>query len=372
MTMPARCASEGAQEPEMASNVYVNRIATAVPDHEVNRFFIDFAASMLASQPRRRALFERMIKASGIERRYSCFAPAIDPNGPSVDFDGVFVKGAFPGTSVRMKAYERAAPSLAQTAVDRLLPGEERGRITHLIATSCTGFSAPGIDLELVARCGLRPSVERTLIGFMGCHAAINALKLARHIVRSDPRARVLIVNIELCTLHLAETQGLEKLLSFCLWGDGCAASLVSAKPRGLQLERFHVLIDRDSQELMSWRIGDGGFDMVLSGEVPAAIQRAMSASSADILDGKCPADIDLWAVHPGGRSILDAVQRALALDPAALSASREVLRLNGNMSSATIMFVMERMLKSKPGLNGCGMAFGPGLTAETMTFRTV
>jgi predicted naringenin-chalcone synthase len=327
---------------------------------------------MLSDDPREIALFQRMVDGAGIDRRYSCFAPAEDPEGPAVDAAGVFVRGAFPSTAVRMKAYEDAAPCLAQRAVEKVLNGEDRSKITHLIVTSCTGFSAPGIDLELVERCGLKRSVERTIIGFMGCYAAVNALKMARHIVRSDPAARVLTVHIELCTLHLVETQCLEKLIAFCLWGDGCAASLVTSEPGGLQLDRFHVLVDSDNRKLMTWRIDDSGFDMVLSGKVPTAIRRALSANHADVLDGKRAEEIDLWAVHPGGRSILDAVERALSLEPNALHTSREVLRLNGNMSSATIMFVLERMLDRPAGLSGCGMAFGPGLTAETMTFRTV
>ena len=356
----------------MASNVYINRIATAVPQFEVNRFFVRVGASMLADQPRRRAVFHRMANASGIDHRYSCFEPARSSASRTIDAAGNFVRGSFPGTALRMKAYEEAAPDLAERAVEKLLAGEDRSRITHLIVTSCTGFSAPGIDLELVERCGLSRSIERTIIGFMGCYAAMNALKLARHIVRSDADARVLIVNIELCTLHLTETQNLEKLLAFCLWGDGCAASLVTSEPRGLRLDRFFVMVDREHQELMSWRIDDTGFDMVLSGQVPAAIHRALTDNQGDVLDGKRREEIDLWAVHPGGRSILDAVQRALALHSDALSQSRDVLRLNGNMSSATVMFVLERMLAAPAGLNGCGMAFGPGLTAETMTFRTV
>ena len=355
----------------MGSNAYINRIATAVPAYEINRHFVRIGASMLADQPRQRAVFHRMANASGIERRYSCFGPAKTPTGPAIEADGIFLRQTS-GTAARMKAYESAAPRLAQQAVEQLLEGEDRSRITHIIVTSCTGFSAPGIDLELIARCGLRRTVERTIIGFMGCYAAMNALKVARHIVRSDPEARVLIVNIELCTLHLVETHCLEKLLAFCLWGDGCAASLVTAEARGLQLDRFHVLIDKEHEELMSWRIDDTGFDMVLSGQVPAAIQRALVANQGDVLNGRRTDEIDLWAVHPGGRSILDAVQRALTLGQGALGVSREVLRLNGNMSSATVMFVLEEMLKAPPGLNGCGMAFGPGLTAETMTFRTV
>jgi predicted naringenin-chalcone synthase len=355
----------------MQSNAYVNRIATAVPDHEVHRFFLQFAASMLANDPRQRSVFERMADLAGIEHRYSCFAPAEDPEGPSVDLAGTCVRGAFPGTAQRMDVYEVAAPILAQKAIDRLELGEDRSRITHLIVTTCTGFSAPGIDLELVARCGLPTSVERTIIGFMGCYAAINALKLSRHIVRSDPQARVLIVNIELCTLHLRETNELEKLVSFCLWGDGCAASLVTAEPRGLLLDSFHAIVAADRRELMSWNIHDDGFHMVLSGQVPGAIREMLRDGCDAVLQGRQVKDIDLWAVHPGGRSILDAVERALGLGPAALAASREVLRQNGNMSSATVMFVMEEMLKAPPGLLGCGMAFGPGLTAETMMFRT-
>src|SRR5262245_48597737 len=225
----------------MASNAYVNKIATAVPEHEINRFYIRIGASMLAEHPRQRAVFHRMANSAGIERRYTCVPPAKNPYGMAVDAAGVFVRGAFPGTSMRMKYYEEHAPSLAQVAAEKLLRGEDRSRVTHLIITSCTGFSAPGVDLELIARCGLPRSIERTIIGFMGCYAAINALKLARHIVRSDQKARVLIVNIELCTLHMIETDCLEKLLAFCLWGDGCAASLVTSEPKGIAIDSFRA-----------------------------------------------------------------------------------------------------------------------------------
>lgn len=356
----------------MPPNAYVNRIETAVPANEVHGFFLRLAASRFSDDPRRRAIFSRMAERSGIERRYSCFAPASDPEGDALDLAGVFTKGAFPGTGRRMEMFDKAAPELAKKAIDRLHLGEERTRITHLIITTCTGFSAPGIDLELVARCGLPTSVERTMIGFMGCYAAINALKLARHIVRSDPEARVLIVNIEICTLHLKETTDLEKLLSFSLWGDGCAASLVTAEPHGLALDSFHAVVAAKARELMMWNVHDDGFDMVLSGQVPAAIQEILSTGTDGILRGAPVKAIDLWAVHPGGRSVLDAVERALDLGPEALNISRDVLRENGNMSSATVMFVLERMLKtSRAGLQGCAMAFGPGLTAETMIFHT-
>lgn len=348
----------------------INRVATAVPDHEVHDFFLGFAVGSLSEQPRQQALFRKMAGKSGIERRFSTIEPMEDPAGLAVDRDGLFRRGAFPGTAARMDMYERAAADLAMQAVDRLELGRGRDKVTHLIVASCTGFSAPGLDLEIVHRAGLSPSVERTLIGFMGCYAAINALKLAHHIVRSEPEAHVLVVNCELTTLHLKETDDLERLLTFCLWGDGCSAALVTAEPTGLRMDRFKALLAPDARQLMTWNVRDDGFDMVLSGRVPAAIQTVLGSSIDAILHGDTVDEIDLWAVHPGGRSVLDAVQRTLDLPPDALAPSREVLRDNGNMSSATVMFVLQKMLENpEPGAKGCGMAFGPGLTAETMTF---
>lgn len=352
-------------------DAYINRIATAVPTNEVHAYFLRFAASQLRDDPRRQAVFARMADRGGIENRFSCIRPADDPEGESVDVDGAFRRGAFPGTGARMALFEGWAPALAETAIGKLDLGSDRSGITHLIVTSCTGFSAPGIDLEIVARCGLSPSVERTMIGFMGCYAAINALKLARHIVRSEPAAQVLCVNIELCTLHLKETTDLERLLSFCLWGDGCAAALVTAEPTGLRLDSFKALLAADSRELMTWNVRDDGFDMVLSGRVPKAIDTVLRRHTDEVLGGRRVDEIDLWAVHPGGRSVLDAVTDALSLDAEALDPSRAVLRENGNMSSATVMFVLERMLGQPAGLSGSAMAFGPGLTAETLLFET-
>ena len=350
-------------------HAHINRIATAVPRHEVHDYFLRFAAASLSEKPREQKLFRKMAVKAGIDRRYSCFEPAGDPEGPTVDRDGIFRRGAFPGTGRRMDLYEGAAADLAMEAIDRL--DVRPDAITHLVVASCTGLSAPGLDLEIVHRAGLSPSVERTLIGFMGCYAAINALKAAHHIVRSEPEAQVLVVNCELTTLHLKETDDLERLLTFCLWGDGCSAALVTAEGIGIRLDRFKALLARDGQELMSWSVRDDGFDMVLSGRVPATIQTVLAGNVSEILAGATVDEIDLWAVHPGGRSVLDAVQRTLNLGPEALAPSHEVLRAHGNMSSATVMFVLARMLAdARTGQKGCGMAFGPGLTAETMTFE--
>jgi predicted naringenin-chalcone synthase len=356
----------------MPRTAYINKIAVAVPDYDVHEFSIGFAASQLADDPRRQAVFNRMAERSGIEHRFCCFPSAKDPNGPAVDGAARFTRGHFPTTAQRMDLFAEAAPVLAQKAVHRLELGEDAARITHLIVTTCTGLGSPGIDLEIIERCGLSSSVERTIVGFMGCYAAVNALKLAHHIVRSEPNARVLAVNIELCTLHLKETTDIERLLTFILWGDGCAAALITAEPTGIALDSFRAVVAPDSRELMTWSVRNDGFDMVLSGQVPAAIHETLSTSISEILGNRGLNNVDLWAVHPGGKSVLDAVERALSLDPEALTPSREVLRKNGNMSSATVMFVLaEMMAQRKADQIGCGMAFGPGLTAETMMFHT-
>jgi len=349
------------------TQVHINRIATAVPPHDVQDVFLTFGRGMLASDSRRLALFNRMAGRSGIAHRYSFLEPG--SGGAAVDAEGFYARGAFPDTAARMRKYEACAPDLAVAAVEKLLQGEDRAAITHIVVTSCTGFSAPGVDLALVERCGLSPSVERTMVGFMGCYAAINALKLARHIVRSEPKARVLAVNLELCTLHLHETDDLEEILSFLLFADGCAAALVSADPVGARMDSFRAALVPDTGQLIRWHIRQQGFDMVLSGAVPGAIRTALSGSRDDILGGAN--DIDLWAVHPGGRTVLDAVEQAFALPPQALAASRGVLNDYGNMSSGTVMFVLDRLMREgAAGARGCAMSFGPGLVAETMMFR--
>jgi alpha-pyrone synthase len=205
----------------------------------------------------------------------------------------------------------------------------------------------------------------------MGCYAGINALKAAHHIVRSEPEAKVLVLNLELCSLHLKETQDLEQMLSFLLFADGCAACLVGGEPEGLAIDSFLAVNLPGTSDLITWRIGEMGFDMQLSGKVPGEIRRNLGDARSQVLRGSAAAAIDLWAVHPGGRTILDAVEQALELREDALGASRDILARFGNMSSATVMFVLEQLLKTaQKGQTGCAMSFGPGITAETMLFH--
>jgi predicted naringenin-chalcone synthase len=350
---------------------YINRIATAVPQHDVHRAFVEFAEGMLPEGTTRN-LFRRMARMSAIEHRYSFLQPIASEDRSWRDSEDFYVVGNFPGTARRMQMFERFAPQLAQCALNRLaLTEKERRGITHVIVTTCTGLYAPGLDFEAITYLGLNPSVERTMIGFMGCYAAINALKSAHHIVRSDPSAKVLILNLEVCSLHLQETQDLEQILSFLLFADGCAACLITAEQVGLAMDSFLALNIPKTSHLITWRIRECGFDMHLSGKVPGELCRAMKEIGSVITRGKDPLAVDLWAVHPGGRTILDAVEKGLGLSADALSFSREVLAQYGNMSSATVMFVLKQVMQhAREGQRGCAMSFGPGVTAETMLFH--
>ena len=348
------------------TEVWLNRIGTAVPPHDIHAEFVDFARTAL-SDMRSRSLFQRMSDLADIEHRFSCFAPGPKPRDQVLDSGGFYRRRAFPSTSARMVIYREAARSLARQAIAALDIADEKAGISHLIVASCTGFSAPGLDFDIMQDAGLASSIERTIIGFMGCFAAVNALKTARHIVRSEPCAKVLVVNLEISSLHLQEQWELEKMLSFLLFGDGCGACLVSAEPKGLALGRFRAEILPRSADLITWDIGDQGFEMYLSGQVPGRIRRWLREHGGAVIGGR---DIALWAVHAGGRSILDAVQHGLALPPEALRFSRDVLRAFGNMSSATLVFVLERILRSAHATGeGMAMAFGPGLTVETFGF---
>ncbi len=354
---------------------HINRIGTAVPAQDVHLPFVAFARTLLGDD-RARLIFDRLAERAGIEHRYSNFRPGVLEAG-EVDADGFYKRGAFPSTAARMRLYEPFARALSLQAVDALDLHSERQRITHVVVASCTGFTAPGLDLQLAAALGLPHSVRRTLVGFMGCAAAVPALRTACDAVRADPEARVLVVNCELSTLHFQETSDLETVLSFMLFADGASAALVSADPVGLAIEDFRSAIIPDSAGLITWHIGDQGFDMHLSGQVPGRIAGALRAEldrgdggDTGMLRGEEPDAYDLWAVHAGGRTVLDGVEIGLSLPPEALRHSRGVLAEYGNMSSATVMFALQRILADRRGERGLGIAFGPGMVAETFRFR--
>ena len=353
------------------ATAHINAVGIASPPHDVHERFVDYAAESL-EQPRERALFRRMAARSGIARRRSVFAP--DDHPERIETTGFYRRNGFPATAARMQRFAAEAPALAIAAVEdlteRLGPSCLSG-LTHLITVTCTGFTAPGIDVALIRRFGLPADVERTQVGFMGCNAALNGMKLARHILRSDARARVLVLNLELCSLHLQTPRSVDQALMFLLFADGAAATLVTAESFGLALERFSQAILPETEAEITWGIGDQGFDMHLSGAVPRHIAKHLPGHVAGLLGQTAVESVDLWAVHPGGRTVLDAVQASLGLPEEKLAVSRGVLNDHGNMSSVTVPFILRRILEEGGrGRSGVALGFGPGLGIESLTFR--
>lgn len=347
----------------MSVPVRIRDLACVHPSHDIHRAFVGWAASRI-DEPRSRRLFERMADRSGINHRWSVLPQGVDGGSP-VDGDGFYASQPLPPTSVRMAHYGKLAPNLVMQAIEKLTfdPTE----VTHIVVASCTGFVAPGIDQIIARRLGLPASVERLLIGFMGCYAGVTALRAARHIVRSQHDAVVLLVSVELSTLHLEDTAAIEPLLAMLQFSDGAAAAIIDGREGpGVTLDDGLSLALPQSDELIRWDIGEQGFVMRLSGEVPARIEAALGegATQVALFGEETPTNL---AVHAGGRSILDAVERAMALDPSALAASRAVLAECGNMSSATVLFVIERLWRDGARGPGLALAFGPGLAAEAI-----
>ena len=349
-----------------ATRARIQAIATATPDLDFEADYRRWAIDRLGST-REAALYARMAQRSGIEHRWS----VLSAEDATLDRgDGFYGGDAPPTTRDRMEIYAREAPKLAVRAIERL---PEYDGVTHLVVASCTGFVAPGIDQIIAQRLNLSPSIERVLIGFMGCYAAVTALRTARHIVRSQPDARVLVVTVELSSLHHQADLDLEPLLAGAQFGDGAAAALIAAEGPGLVIERGISLALEGTSDLITWDIGNHGFVMRLSGEVPGRIATALTRPDVReaVLAGETARSIAAWAVHAGGRSILDAVEKGFELAPDALDASRSVLRECGNMSSSTLMFALERIYARRPD-TGVALAFGPGLAVEGFRFGYV
>ena len=354
----------------MPSIPCLNAIATAVPPFERHAWFLESLPHWV--QPDSALLKVRQIaEKAAIERRHSVLENPLGAVG-----SGAFYEyGAFPSTAQRMVIYKKEAPLLARQAVAAL--AEKCGPldgVTHLIVTTCTGFYAPGIDIDLVRHAGLSPQVKRTVIGFMGCYAALSGLRQAREIVLAEPSAQVLLVNVELCSLHLQETTLLDRLVSFCLFADGAAASLVTARQAGLRLDHSFSALSLADADRMSWMVEDQGFAMTLDARVPVKIKQFLARCPE--LTGGCATagPHDVWAIHPGGRMILDALAEHYQLTDSQMAPSRSVLRDFGNMSSATIMFALGRILEAASGdaRRGHALAFGPGLTVEGADFTVL
>ncbi len=277
-----------------------------------------------------------------------------------------------PTTSQRMQVYAEKAPELAITACRRSLQRSDQPprAITHLITVSCTGFASPGMELALIPALGLRPDVARTHVGFMGCHGLLNGLRLASSIVRADPEAVVLVCAVELCSLHHQYTDDAQQIVANALFSDGAAAILIRRHQPGSRAWRWHDQTSRvlpQTSDLMSWRIGDHGFEMTLSPRLPEIIRCNLNPwLSLWLADHSLRiSDIRSWAIHPGGPRILTAAAQGAGFDPQLLLPSQQVLADYGNMSSPTVAFILERLMQAGASPPCVVLAFGPGLTIE-------
>jgi predicted naringenin-chalcone synthase len=361
---------------------YLGAIGTATPAHRLTQPVIaDFMARALDLDADGTRKLRALYRVSGIEHRYSVLPDYGRQPGEYEFFPNTPGLEPFPSVGLRMAAYRREALPLALAAVQdslRQAPEVAAASLTHLITVSCTGMYAPGLDIELVQALGLRSDVRRTCVNFMGCYAAVNALRLADSIVRADPAARVLVVSVELCTLHFQKSHAEDHLVSNALFGDGAAAALVLGQPLPspapcLALRAFHCGLEPEGTRDMAWHIGDTGFEMTLSGYVPALIEGGMGPLIAGLLR-ELPvalADIKQFALHPGGRKILEAIEKSLGLSKQDNRFAYQVLRDYGNMSSATVLFVLRELLAAatpaEAGAPVLSCAFGPGLTLEAM-----
>jgi len=326
-----------------------------------------------------RALLQRLADRSGIAQRWCAAATDNHPAGFYAMHSPSAPIAAPIGTAARMRLWAEAVRPMALAACRDALSssGVDAQSVTHLVTASCTGFCAPGMDQWLIRDLDLSPSVRRTNIGFMGCHAAINAVASARDIARADPSARVLVCCGEVCSAHLHYGERVDQWIANTLFGDGAAAIVISASADNARSRAHapatiidtHSLIIEGSQDAMTWEIGDCGFMMGLSAEVPAIIERTLPkwVDAQLAVHGLARAAVAGWAIHPGGPRVIDSVVQALGLNADAGDASRSVLRDFGNMSSATLLFILERLSRSGTAGPVVALAFGPGLSAEML-----
>jgi predicted naringenin-chalcone synthase len=326
----------------------------------------------LDAQERRKLDF--LYRKSGIDSRHSVLD---DFQTEEVSDFTFFPKNKelhpFPGTAARMQVFEEKGPELAEQAVRSALQQAEveANSLTHLILISCTGMVAPGLELDLMRRLDIPSSVERYCIHFMGCYAAFTGLRLADQLVKANPKSRVLVVSVELCTLHFQKEYTEDNLLANSLFGDGAAAALVMQSEKGLQIKNYFSEVLWEGEKDMAWKIGDFGFEMRLSQYIPSLLNQGIRRLR-DLFEAKFNfSKVRHVAIHPGGKQILIQVQEAFGLSPEVNRHALEVLRTCGNMSSASILFVLERMLQDS-SIQGdiLALGFGPGLTLETTHYE--
>ncbi|MGZ8558860.1 MAG: type III polyketide synthase [Chitinophagaceae bacterium] len=349
-------------------------IGTAVPPYKhQQQDILDFMQRVYALNETDRRKLKFLYRQAGIDTRYSIIpdyslpAAAWQFYPPSENLE------PFPNLEQRMQWYQRYAAQLSLQAVEKCVENFSGNEITHLITVSCTGMSAPGLDLELLELLKLPSTTFRTSINFMGCYAAIHALKIADAFCKADKKANVLIVCTELCTLHFQNEHTVDNITSSMLFSDGSAAVLVTGneEQEGLSIDHFFSTVALKGKNDMAWELSSKGFLMTLSGYIADLIEEDFNSlvTNAVAAAGLQKEDITQWCIHPGGKKILEAVHKSLGFTNGQLETCYSILKEYGNMSSPTVLFVLEKIMKELKVNNSekiFGAAFGPGLSMET------
>ena len=356
-------------------------IATGIPEHKYSQDeLFSFADKVFSKNEDDTRKLKFLYRQSGIAHRYSVIADFKSPVKDRGFFPDSGDLEPFPSIEKRMQWYNEHAPALSVQAIEKCIEGRiHKNKITHLITVTCTGISAPGLDLQVMEAMDLPNHIIRTSVNFMGCYAAVHALKLADAFCKGSENANVIVVCTELCTLHFQKTVSIDNITSSLLFGDGCAAMLVqndNSNEKGIQLKSFFSDVAFKGKKEMAWEISSKGFLMTLTGYIPELIKEDFKelvskalGSAQEKMD-----DITHWCIHPGGKQILQSISTSLDIDPGNLKYSYEVLNDYGNMSSPTIIFVLKKILdeftNNPPQKKSLifGAAFGPGLTMETFT----
>ena len=371
-------------------------LATSIPEHSIAQSDAAIVAQQLNLSERWKDALPALYRKSGVQRRGSVL---LGPEGLPDLQRQTFYKPATatnpfgPTTAERMKVFSEHAGPMLQRACAAAIEnsGIAKSNITHLVTVSCTGFFAPGIDIALIESLGLDSNIQRTHVGFMGCHGALNGIRVAKAIVDATPSAVVLLGAVELCSLHQQYTDDAQQLVANALFADGAAGLVIGTTSDNLGNREIDTDPCLPSQAnwsivstlskwipettcLMSWTIGDHGFRMTLDPQVPSFIEANLEDELKMWLDGQslCISDIDAWAIHPGGPRVIQATGKALGLPPQSLEGSQAILANHGNMSSPTVLFILDRLSGQQPAANYCVLlAFGPGLCIEAVLLKS-
>lgn len=366
------------------SAAYIISFGTAVPSYRFDQQKIaDFMSAALQLDADGRRRLNALYRSTKIKSRYSVLGDYGKQSGDFTFYPNTQNLEPFPTVGKRMELYRNNAVTLAEKALRDCLDKTDidPASITHLVTVSCTGMYAPGPDIELVTRLGLQSSVHRLAVNFMGCYGAFNGLKAAAAFVEADPEAKVLVVCVELCTIHFQKKNEEDHLLANALFADGAAAVLLTgkeARPTGsLEVVDFACELIPEGKEDMGWHISDFGFEMKLTSQVPELLRTGFPELVNRLISKNQEEQerLSYYAIHPGGRRILEVVEEALAIDKSSNETAYEVLRDYGNMSSATILFILKKLWEKEGKESGellLAAAFGPGLTAETALLRVV